>query len=249
MSSAPLSSFSTYEEYLDSAILPEDAKFLASDDLMRALVELGYRGSGETLKRDEFEARKAESTNAHFLGQSNAPKLLTHTHAGRSLTPYPLLAALAEREEALRTGKLSSILFLRERNAKGQEVSGYIDIADRMKTEDFVSYFVGKKKLTVKMSDLSYYNWDTGVATSNNSANFQVKVDEGDKDDGDDIAKPNVNAMFLSAGGLLFKNKRDRKLLSVDPYVAADEQTRRTQIDDEGFIQCIIYDHVTRRKS
>lgn len=52
-----LSEFPTYEDYLDSQILPEDMKYLESEDLMRQLVELGYRGSGEALKRSERKAR------------------------------------------------------------------------------------------------------------------------------------------------------------------------------------------------
>ena len=32
--------------------------YLEDEDLARQLVELGYRGSGDTLKREEFEARK-----------------------------------------------------------------------------------------------------------------------------------------------------------------------------------------------
>ena len=32
--------------------------YLEDEELARQLVELGYRGNGETLKREEFEARK-----------------------------------------------------------------------------------------------------------------------------------------------------------------------------------------------
>lgn len=49
--------------------------------------------------------------------------------------------ALAEREELVRSGKLTTIIFIRDFNNKGQEVSGYIDLAHRMRTEDFVPIF------------------------------------------------------------------------------------------------------------
>ncbi len=49
-----LAEFPTYEDYLDSQIIPEDMKYLESEELMRQLVELGYRGSGEALKRFVF---------------------------------------------------------------------------------------------------------------------------------------------------------------------------------------------------
>jgi hypothetical protein len=43
--------FATYEEYLDSQTTNEDLEYLQDESLARRLVELGYRGSGETLKR------------------------------------------------------------------------------------------------------------------------------------------------------------------------------------------------------
>lgn len=49
--------------------------------------------------------------------------------------------ALASREELVRTGKMTTIIFIRDLNNKGQEVSGYIDYAHRLRTEDFVPYF------------------------------------------------------------------------------------------------------------
>jgi len=53
------------------------------------------------------------------------------------------------------------ILFIRDYNKKGQEISGYIDLAWRLKTEDFRLYFTHQKRLLPKPSDLSYYNWET----------------------------------------------------------------------------------------
>mgnify|MGYP002048842408 CR=1 FL=1 len=47
-----------------------------------------------------------------------------------------------------------------------------------------------------KPSDLSYYNWETQTSTHNSTPNFHVIAD---------------------ADGLLFKNKRDRKVVNVDP--------------------------------
>lgn len=82
---------------------------------------------------------------------------------------------------------------------KGQEISGYIDYALRLKNEPFEPYFERKKKLLPKSSDLSYYNWETQTSTSNSTPNFQVIAD--------------------SETGLLFKNKRDRKVVNVDPKV------------------------------
>lgn len=45
----------------------------------------------------------------------------------------------------------------------------------------------------------SFYNWTTRSSTSNSSSNFEVVYDD--------------------PGGLLFRSKRDKKLLNVDPSV------------------------------
>jgi len=48
-------------------------------------------------------------------------------------------------------------VFIRDKNARGQEISGYIDYAHRLKTEDFEVYFNGKKKFLPKPSDLRLF--------------------------------------------------------------------------------------------
>jgi len=52
--------YETYEDYLDSQISGKDMYYLQDQSLARQLVELGYRGTGETFKREEFERRKKE---------------------------------------------------------------------------------------------------------------------------------------------------------------------------------------------
>jgi hypothetical protein len=219
--------FNSYEEYLDSQITPHDLYFLEDEDLARQLVELGYRGSGETLKREEFEARKEAAEHARLSKLRNAPKPLCS--AGKDLSEFPFLHALAEREEMVRNGKLTSIIFIRDKNHKGQEVSGYIDYAHRLKVENLEPYFERKRKLMPKPSDLSYYNWETQTSTSNSTPNFQVIAD--------------------NEAGLLFKNKRDRKVINVDPKSQPGDNSRRIEITTHEYIQVVIYDHVTRRKT
>ena len=144
--------------------------YLEDEELARQLVELGYRGSGDTLKRDEFEARK-RALRERGTQKANVPKQLAS--ANKDLSQFPFLLALANREELVRNGKLTTIVFLRDRNGKGQEVSGYIDYAHRLKTENFEPYFDGRKKLMPKPTDLSYYNWETQTSTSNSTPNFR----------------------------------------------------------------------------
>jgi hypothetical protein len=222
----PVFEFVIYEDYLDSQITELDMYYLEDEELARQLVELGYNGSGDTLKREEFEARKKAEREKH-LQKDNAPKPLASI--GKDLSNFPFLQALANREELVRNGKLTSIIFIRDLNSKGQEVSGYIDFAHRLKVEAFEPYFDGKKKLMPRPSDLSYYNWETQTSTSNSSPNFQVIAD--------------------NEAGLLFKNKRDRKVVNVDPGSDPGDNTTRTEIKTKEYMQVVVYDHMTRRKS
>ena len=205
-----------------------DLYYLEDEELARQLVELGYRGSGEVLKREEFETRK-QLAEASRLSKRSQTKTLAS--AGKDLGNFPFLQALAEREEANKTGKMTSIIFIRDKNAKSQEISGYIDYAHRLKTEDFEPYFSGKKRLLPKPSDLSFYNWETQNSTSNATPNYQVIAD--------------------NASGLLFKNKRDRKIVNVDPRASRPgDNSSRIPVDSCGqYVQVVIYDHITRRKT
>jgi hypothetical protein len=103
-------------------------------ELARQLVELGYRGSGEPLKREEFESRKKAAENFRLSKRMTTNVLASH---GKDLTKSSFLQALADREESNRSGKLTSIIFIRTKNSKDQEISGYIDYAHRLKSENF----------------------------------------------------------------------------------------------------------------
>jgi len=218
--------YGTYEDYLDSQVNETDMFYLEDEDLARQLVELNYRGSGDTLKRQEFYSRKKQ-LEMRNTSNVNAPRKLASNN--KDLSEHPFLQALANREELVRNGKLTTIIFIRDHNKKGQEVSGYIDYGDRLKNENFENYFDLKKRLMPKLADLSYLNWETQTSTSNSTSNFQVMAD--------------------GENGLLFKNKRDRKIINVDPDMAPGDNTTRTELHTPEYLQVVIYDHMTRRKS
>ncbi|CAM9137041.1 unnamed protein product [Ectocarpus fasciculatus] len=217
--------FDTYEDYLDSQLTSTDLNYLEDEDMARQLVELGYRGLGDTIRREDFEARKRllyeRSNQKHAL-----PKQLASLD--KDFSKLPFLQALATREELVRTGKMTTVIFIRDFNSKGQEVSGYIDYAHRLRTEDFVPYFDRKKRLLPKPTDLSYYNWETQLSTSNSSPHYQVIAD--------------------GSQGLLFKNKRDRKIINVNPEMPPGDNSVRIEIPTTEYTQIVFYDHTTRRR-
>ncbi len=49
--------------------------------------------------------------------------------------------------------------------------------------------------------------------------------------------------------GLLFKNKRDRKTINVDPKAPCGDNSSRHTVTDPDYMQIVIYDHLTRRKT
>ena len=87
------------------------------------------------------------------------PKPKKFAPADKDLEGFPLLQALAQREELVRNGKLTTIIYIRDKNSKKQEVSGYIDYAHRLKSENWEHYFERKKRVMPHTSDLSFYNW------------------------------------------------------------------------------------------
>lgn len=44
--------FETYEDYLDSQLTSNDMGYLEDEEMARQLVELGYRGLGDTIRRE-----------------------------------------------------------------------------------------------------------------------------------------------------------------------------------------------------
>ncbi|KAH9546206.1 hypothetical protein CY35_12G082100 [Sphagnum magellanicum] len=122
------------------------------------------------------------------------------------------LQALQEREKPVRDGKLATVIFIRDFNSRGHEISGYIDYAERMRTDDLEPVFLHKCRFLPKEFDLSYYNWETKIAISNTTANWQV------------IAENET--------GVILKNKKDRKVLNINSgeykqIVIFDHVTRR----------------------
>ncbi|KAM6930975.1 LOW QUALITY PROTEIN: cilia- and flagella-associated protein 299 [Xenentodon cancila] len=193
----------------------------------RTLVELGHKDT--VLSREEFEQRKAAAQVAKSLNR-NWPTTLAS--AGKELKDN-FLKALAEREEANRSGKMTSVIFIRDHNTLGQEVSGCIDYTHRLQTQDFEPYFSGKKRLMPGCLDLCFYNAQFFTSSSS----------------------PDVKVIYDDPSGLLFTNDRDRKILSFPKNFTKcsncagfpsgpGEDSRRTF--PQWDIQVVFYDHNIR---
>lgn len=226
-----LKDFETYEEYLDKQITAEDMMYLEDIELARQLKEQGHHSKTEILSREQFEAKKKAVKEALMNQNKDKTKSLSHTEIinKEKLNQCKFLQALAQREEQVLNGRLLTIIFIRY-ESKLTEISGYIDYAHRLKTEDFKAVFEGKRKLLPKPTDLSFYNWRTGFCAANDSQNFKVDASNGEQ-------------------GLLFRNKRDRKVINVDPKKKLEDNMSRTEIDSPDYTQIVLYDLSTRRKN
>lgn len=108
--------FNTYEDYLDRQVTSTDLFYLEDVELARQLVELGYRGNGEILRRDEFEARKEAAELSRQQKLRNKPKKLAS--AGKDCEGKPLLYALQQREVRQSVSRLTWRLHKKKRKEK-----------------------------------------------------------------------------------------------------------------------------------
>jgi hypothetical protein len=223
-----------YEAFLDSQISEIDQNYLQASfsffnniiktnyfikdsDITREFVELGYRGVGHAITRKDFEERKHRAELILHSRHQNPISIISN-----SLTITETFAkALASREEANRTIRFLTIIFIRDRNNFGHEISSYIDYSNRLKFEDFTEFFLGKTKLLPLTTDLSFYNWDTHICISNDTKNFRLLSD--------------IN-------GIKFRCEHDRKIIYVDPESKNyGDGTTRTIINPIGYLQVILY--------
>nr|XP_009504134.1 PREDICTED: uncharacterized protein C4orf22 homolog [Phalacrocorax carbo] len=186
---------------------PSPRRATLATDPERSWLQAGL-GTGSLLLRQQQTKAK------HSYGMPQSPRLIVWVGCQAS----NLLALVCF---------LGSIIFIRDRNSHCQEVSAYIDYAHRLTTDDFEVYFSGKKRLFPRNTDLSFYNWDRNVSTSNSSPNYEV------------IAE--------NACGLLFKNRSDRKIINVDPKAYPGDNTTRTPVKTDLYLHVVIYDHIIRR--
>ncbi|KAF4676145.1 hypothetical protein FOL46_007197 [Perkinsus olseni] len=181
----------------------------------------------QVLSREEFNEKRRVAEREKRRRLQSIVKVLAS--ADKDLTAFPTLRHLAAREEMARSGKIVSIIFIRDRNAKGQEISGYIDYGHRLKTENFEAYFSREKRILPRPTDLCFYNWETQQCTANESPNFQVVPD--------------------TKMGLLFRNKRDRKMIDVNPKHDPGDNSKRHDVMTSEYLQVVIFDHMPRRKA
>ncbi|KAK9802027.1 hypothetical protein WJX73_003101 [Symbiochloris irregularis] len=215
----------TYEDFLDGKVTSADLFYLDDAETARQLAQMRLPKTGGHATRADFDATQLRA--ARTSGDTAKAGLASE---GCNLSKSPLLQELASREEAVRSGRLATIIFIRDFKKGGQEVSGYIDYGHRLKSVEasMAAVFAGRERLLPRPSDLSYYNWTTHLLSSQASTFFEVQED--------------------NPAGLFFKHRQDRKIISVDTAQASDESCHRIVLEDPGYQQAILFDHEVRRR-
>ncbi|KAJ8928072.1 hypothetical protein NQ314_019399 [Rhamnusium bicolor] len=130
--------YCSYDDYLDSLNTTQDECYLQSVEASRAIAELGYRSSGETLSKEQFEKRLAAVLLYLY------PPYKPYESSSEGITKGdPLQLDLALRERGNRVGILSTIIFLRYYTKGGFEISGYLDYGEKLTKEDWKPFFRG----------------------------------------------------------------------------------------------------------
>ncbi|CAH1170576.1 unnamed protein product [Phaedon cochleariae] len=218
-----LINYQDYDDFLLSSGTTQDRCYLDSEEVTRQFAELGYRSTGEAITREEFKKRVAAVNR--YLNPRYEPFVM----ASERLESHsePVLVELALRERANRVGIISTIIFLRCIE-KGVEISGYIDYAHRLGSEDWKPIFTGRKRLKPTVTDLGFYNWQTGRVISNDSFFYRVKC--------------------TKRHGLMYQHVYDRLMIMVDPKSPPGENTTKKNIKSDTYEQAYLLDHVVRQR-
>lgn len=226
-----MSTYNSYEDYLDSLIRPEDHRYLKSKVVCRLIASLGYTAS-ESLTRDQFNTRK--NAINEYLHPTRKPY---HLFSSGFEPRDEVIRALAARERANRVHMLATIIYIRKRNKRGHEVSGYIDYTDSLykyslRQEcgvDWMENFAERQTVSANSSDLSFYNSLTGQTSKNDTLNFRVITDP--------------------KKGLTFIYRMDRRAIFVNPNLNNPGiSTTRNKITSNIYKHVVLFDHVPRSK-
>lgn len=168
--------FNTYEDYLNMFVTEEDMLYLGEEEIARLIVELGYRSSG-TLSREKFFQTKAELSAARSI---NNKQDVDEDQDGSNKQDVAnentdsLLSVIKDRFSSNLDNSVHSIIFLGLVQENGVEISGFIDLAQRIKKENFLPYLTGQKRLKPRQGDLSFANLTKRKSRLCSSENWKV---------------------------------------------------------------------------
>lgn len=215
---ALISKFGSYDDYLDYNVSSVDKFYLDNADLERYVIQIGGRKT-DLLSQPQFVVKKNAivASQRHRMRRTRAVARQDAYDTGDS----EFLAAVASRDAGLSSGSMVCILYLLARNKQGQEVSGYIDLGERLLDTDYGKLFSGRTMILPSHKDLSYYNWATRQSFQRSeSANFQ----------------------FIPNKNLSFRVKADQTVINV----TSPPSMRLEFSTGDIYIEASFFDHNTK---
>lgn len=172
------------------------------------------------LPSSDFGSSSSSSSPLFFFCQSELP------------SNPPSVSLSLYQQRAARTSSLSVFFFLSVLFGSfflGSHLFFFLSSAFSLSFCPFLCCVrVSASRLLPKPSDLSYCLWESNFCCVNDSSNFQVVPDQ--------------------QLGLLFKHRRDRKTIDVNPEADPGDNSKRHEIETDEYIQVVIYDHMSRKK-
>lgn len=106
-----IADFAKYEDYLDSMMNDEDLFYLEDKELAHMLYEVGMMAQGDIMTRDQFLAKQEAFDKMKKQKDTKQPK--APAHAGCKIDHSNFLKAIADREGDVRSGRMTTIIFIR----------------------------------------------------------------------------------------------------------------------------------------
>jgi len=103
--------FENYEKYLDSFMNDEDLFYLENKELAHMLYEVGMMAQGDIMSREQFQERQEQIEIMKKQKDTKQPKALSHANC--KIDHSKFLQALADRENDVRSGRMTTIIFMR----------------------------------------------------------------------------------------------------------------------------------------
>lgn len=213
--------YDTYENYLDEEITDIDIFYLEEIKLARDLIIVDcLPNHNNIIKKKEFiKIKESEKKEEHRENKDTSSLPLQVDNVTCNF-----LKEILKRLDAVRNEIIACIVFIRCDNEKNQEISGYIDLSQRLSNnEETQLLFTKKLYCQPKTSDLSFFNWSTMSCSHNNTKMFTVISDK----------KPCLMFMCNIDNFILYMNKKR----------CIDSGIIRQSISTQDYSQVVIYEH------
>ena len=134
---------------------------------------------GFGMRKLQRKAAKSQQDQQHLLNEklsgAGASEDLSTSVSDSLMTQF-----IRDRYRNMLDNELNTVLFIIVKSDSGVEISGHIDLNQRV-TDDpnFQKYLKGTRHIMPHSSDLSFHHWNSGKTLLGNSSNWEIVTDFG----------------------------------------------------------------------